>query len=138
MSCLGVNYNPTITRVWSRFENVCTNDDPNNMKHKANILQYKQNSSNMTKKERYARIVQGNGNLRKTVWASQTQTVTNPDLGAPAICGNKVFCNPTSNSDVPGKNMMLCSTNELYTFLPRRRIVMMSGGTSFPEGYKFV
>lgn len=137
MSCLGENYNPTITRVWERVENVCTFDDPDNMKHKANILQYKKNSGNMTKKERYSRIAQGKWNLRKTSWATQTQTVTNPDVGIPTICPVKVYCNPNSNSDVPGKRIMLCSTNDLYTIYPRTRTVMTSGGNKFPEGYKF-
>ena len=49
MSCLGNDYNPNPTRVWSRFQNNCSATDSDNMKYKANVLQYKQNSSNLTK-----------------------------------------------------------------------------------------
>ena len=138
MSCLGVNYNPTVTRTWSRFENVCSNDDPDNMKQKANILQYKNNSSNITKNQRYSQIAQGNWSERKTSWATQTQTYTDPNTGIPTACPTKTICVPTSNSGVPGKRMMLCTLSNAPPYYPRRRLQMSSNGNQFPEGYKFI
>jgi hypothetical protein len=104
MSCLGPNYNPNPTRLWSRFENTCVYAgeglNPNDMIYvpmlqryisvgslgyelavlqKGNILQYKKNSSNITKKQRYAQIARGNWTNRTTTWASQTETYTNPN-----------------------------------------------------------
>ena len=104
MSCLGPEYNPNPTRLWSRFENTCVYAgeglNPNDMIYvpmlqryisvgslgyelavlqKGNILQYKKNSSNITKKQRYAQIARGNWTNRTTTWASQTETYTNPN-----------------------------------------------------------
>ena len=105
MSCLGPNYNPNPPRLWSRFENNCIfqneNDyDPNELIYvpalkkyvtagtlnfqlavlrKGNILQYKKNSSNITKNQRYAQIARGNWTNRTTTWATQTETYTNPN-----------------------------------------------------------
>ena len=138
MSCLGNNYNPQPPRVWSRVESVCPNNDPDNMKQKAIVLQYKQNSSCLTKQQRYSQIAQGNWNERKTSWATQTQTYTNPDTGIPTFCPNQTICVPTSSSGVPGKNMMLCSYRNVQTYYPRRRQTMSSNGNQFPEGYKFI
>ena len=75
MSCLGPGYNPNPQRAWSRVQNVCTyNLDPptavyvpltgqtinladyqhdKKMLLKGNILQYKKNSSNLIKQQRY-------------------------------------------------------------------------------------
>jgi hypothetical protein len=138
MSCLGVNYNPVPPRVWSRTETVCLNDDPDNMKHKAMVLQYKQSSSNLTKKQRYSQIAQGKWCERKKSWATQTQTYTDPDVGIPVSCPNAVICVPTSNSGVPGKSMLLCSQRNAVVYYPRRRLNMSSNGNQFPEGYKFI
>ena len=61
-----IQYNPNPPRVWSRVQNICstiayTNDDPSansnfakaeydrQMMLKGNVLQYKKNSSNLTK-----------------------------------------------------------------------------------------
>ena len=46
---------------------------------KGNILQYKKNSSNLTKNQRYAQIAKGMWVNRTTTWASQSQTVTSPN-----------------------------------------------------------
>lgn len=101
MSCLGPGYNPIPTRQWSRVENRCpTNTSINGfvfipllnknvlaievpselqMLEKGNILQYKGNSSNLTKNERYSKIAQGKWVNRTTTWASQSEQVTNPN-----------------------------------------------------------
>ena len=104
MSCLGPGYNPNPSRVWSRVQNQCTyNLDPptavfvpltgqtinlidyprsKQMLLKGNILQYKQNSSNLTKQQRYSQIAKGLWTNRTKSWASQTQTSTNPNTSS--------------------------------------------------------
>jgi hypothetical protein len=104
MSCLGPDYNPNPQRVWSRVQNPCTyNLDPptavfvpltgqtinlvdyprgKQMLLKGNILQYKKNSSNLTKQQRYSQIAKGLWTNRTKSWASQTQTSTNPNTSS--------------------------------------------------------
>ena len=101
------NYNPIPPRVWSRVQNQCTytnasgNDDINyqqvyipitgetvpqgqanyemQMFNKGNILQYKGNSSQLTKKQKYSQLAKGFGPNRTKVFATQSQTYTNPN-----------------------------------------------------------
>ena len=103
----GKCYNPQPPRVWSRVQNNCsltnTNDDINinttvtipytnivipfqelgakiAMINKGNVLQYKKNSSNLTKNQRYSLIAKGQWTNRTTTWASQsTRGYTNPN-----------------------------------------------------------
>ena len=103
----GKCYNPQPPRVWSRVQNNCsltnTNDDTNinttvtipytnivipfqelgakiAMINKGNVLQYKKNSSNLTKNQRYSLIAKGKWTNRTTTWASQsTRGYTNPN-----------------------------------------------------------
>jgi len=88
MSCLGPNYNPKPTREWSRFENVCaySNNNSNNTNlnviKKGNILQYKNNSSNLTKNQRYSQIAKGNWTNRTINWSTQNQSYTNPNTNS--------------------------------------------------------
>ena len=104
MSCLGPGYNPTPTRAWSRVQNVCTyNLDPptavyvpltgqtinladyqhdKKMLLKGNVLQYKKNSSNLTKQQRYSQIAKGLWTNRTKSWASQSETSTNPNTSS--------------------------------------------------------
>jgi hypothetical protein len=103
MSCLGKNYNPNPPRAWSRVDSRCQyapTDYSDNivyfpylneyvrqskipyllqMLSKGNILQYKANSSNLTKQQRYSKIATGMWTNRNTTWATQTQTYTNPN-----------------------------------------------------------
>lgn len=96
MSCLGPNYNPKPPREWYRFENVCAYNNTNinnlglvnlngktyplsNLK-KGNVLEYKKNSSNITKNQRYAQIAKGMWTNRTTNFATQTVTYTNPNI----------------------------------------------------------
>jgi len=81
MSCLGPSYNPNPTRTWFRFDNnlndlVSSSEGPIAMLNKGNVLQYKKNSSRLTKGQRYAELVRGNM-TRKKAYASQTETTTN-------------------------------------------------------------
>ena len=103
MSCLGENYNPSVTRTWNRYQSRCFVDLSNNptnyitmpltgetvpyaefafnmqMLHKGNILQYKKNSFNITKKERYTKIAQGKWASKQRTWAIQSSRMTNPN-----------------------------------------------------------
>lgn len=96
-------YNPTPTRVWYRVQNRYTQiNDPNEsdlvympltkkfvtrtqaayetqMNNKANILQYKHNSASITKTQLYSQFARGVGPNRRKVFATQTQTYTNPN-----------------------------------------------------------
>jgi hypothetical protein len=96
-------YNPIPTRVWSRTQAQCTyfNETENyntiyvpltnttvsraqalydtQMLIKGNVLQYKKNSSNITKSQRYSQICKGKWTNRTISYATQTQTYTNPN-----------------------------------------------------------
>jgi len=121
MSCLGPNYNPIPTREWYRFENVCVHNNNNSFNNnnnnsftnnnnnsiiwggkiyplsnlkKGNVLQYKKNSANITKQQRYAQIVKGKWTNRTKTWGTQTVTYTNPNVGSlKRICYNKIITN---------------------------------------------
>jgi hypothetical protein len=98
MSCLGPGYNPNPPRAWSRVQGQCsynlnppTSGQPininiyqqeNQMLLKGNILQYKKNSSSLTKKQRYSQIAKGLWTNRTKNWASQSQTSTNPNISS--------------------------------------------------------
>jgi hypothetical protein len=103
-----INYNPIPPRVWSRVQNRCSTDqnntnEPNDVVYipltkqyvtpgqaqfqaqllaKGNILQYKVNSANFSKKQNYARISNGYGSSRKKCFASQSETVSNPNTSS--------------------------------------------------------
>ena len=97
-----MSYNPNPPRVWSRVQNQCTYTIagtyqtvyvPLNNKtellavanyqdkilYKGNILQYKKNSSNLTKNQRYSQISKGNWTNRTKTFATQSQTYSNPN-----------------------------------------------------------
>ena len=88
---MSYNYNPQPPRVWSRVQHECStlNDSNNNntitteidkqMLLKGNILQYKKNSSNLTKNQRYSKIAKGQWTNRTKTWATQSQTYSNPN-----------------------------------------------------------
>jgi hypothetical protein len=91
MSCLNC-YLPQPPRDWSRVQNSCsvtteTNNNnnifiqyENNMLNKGNVLQYKANSSNLTKQQRYSQIAKGQWVNRNTTWATQSSKgYTNPN-----------------------------------------------------------
>jgi hypothetical protein len=106
MSCLGPNYNPNPERAWSRVQNQCTylnlKQNENSlvyipilkkyvplqdvqyqlsMINKGNVLQYKCNSANITKSEKYSLIAKGAWNRKKS-WATQTQSNTEPNTNS--------------------------------------------------------
>lgn len=114
MSCYNNNcYLPNPPRAWSRVQNSCSlNTDDNEfvnlpysnkiipvaylglelaMLNKGNVLQYKANSSNLTKAQRYSKIAQGQWVNRNTTWAAQsTRGYTNPNTTSLKRAGNVV------------------------------------------------
>lgn len=105
----------------------CSTDfDLLNERRKAEILKYKANSSNMTKKQQYANAASNRWLTgRKRSWATQTVTYTNPNTSALQRVGNVLVCNNnnvrctlTSGADVPGKVQSLCydPTVPLYNY----------------------
>ena len=102
-----MSYNPIPPRVWSRVQNQCTYTDASGnfdinynqvyipltkqtvtqakanyedkLIYKGNILQYKGNSSRLTKSQKYTQLAKGFGPNRTKVFATQSQTYTNPN-----------------------------------------------------------
>ena len=102
-----MSYNPVPPRVWSRVQNQCTYTDASGnfdinynqvyipltkqtvtqaqanyedkMIYKGNVLQYKGNSSRLTKSQKYTQLAKGFGPNRTKVFATQSQTYTNPN-----------------------------------------------------------
>lgn len=115
--CINLNIgNPSIPRVWSRF--LINNDYKQNitneqyqMRKKAEILQYKNNSNNISSKRLYAQRVRGKTNARRN-FANQNNLVSNPNVqnltqqGNTLIfpCDNSIKYTPTGASDVPSSS----------------------------------
>jgi hypothetical protein len=98
------NYLPVPPRVWSRVQNPCTFTVPGStytqayipvtnqivsqaqanyeekLIYKGNILQYKGNSSQLTKSQKYTQLAKGFGPNRTKVFATQSVTYTNPNI----------------------------------------------------------
>jgi len=94
MACFAFNgLPPNPPRVWSRVQGFCPDDSAESdsyitkqeqaeliaMLSKGNVLQYKKNSSNITKNQRYSQIAKGKWTNRNTSWASQSVTTTIPN-----------------------------------------------------------
>ena len=92
MSANLCKYLPEPPRAWYRVENACSSssstiNDTNNASYiervaqlnKGNVLQYKKNSSNLTKKQQYAQVAKGMWTNRTKTWATQSETYSNPN-----------------------------------------------------------
>lgn len=129
------NSGPDTIRLWTRASNNCSyiynfNNEDINMRRKAEILKYKKNSSNLTKKQQWSRLNRGFGPNRKKTWATQNQIISNPNsnnltrVNNTLICNNSIDnCAPTSCSDVPGPNTLLCYNKNipLTNYIVRRK-----------------
>jgi len=98
-----MSYLPQPPRVWSRVQSSCTFLNPNDnyttgtsvftgqpvsyaegvyqeqLLNKGNVLQYKANSAQLTKKQRYTQLAKGFGPNRTKVYATQSDTYSNPN-----------------------------------------------------------
>ena len=111
-----------------------------NMRRKAEVLQYKKNDSNMSSRELWARTIKGHGPSGNRTWATQRAdgTYTNPNIDN--LPDNEAFsltcpgrpnnCAPTTNSDVPGKQMMLCMRPDVPLTNYTVRRTYRGGGTT--------
>jgi len=115
MSSYNNCYLPQPPRAWSRVQNSCSlittidNDGLTKvpltgeivpasildvkmaMLNKGNVLQYKANSSNLTKVQKYSKIAKGQWVNRNTTWATQsTRGYTNPNTTSLKRSGNVV------------------------------------------------
>ena len=95
--------------------NIMISSPEYSMRRKAEILQYKQNSSQLSAKTKYSLLAQGKGPYAKRVWASQGDRGTFNNISELPVDGNTIICNsspilcnPTSSSNVPGPIMNLC------------------------------
>lgn len=84
-----MSYNPIPPRTWSRVQTNCANFNENyepimeQMYKKGNILQYKKNSSNLTKTQKYSLIANGKYFTRKKQYATQSANgYTNPNTSS--------------------------------------------------------
>jgi hypothetical protein len=90
---------PQPPRLWSRgtlscfpVSNTITQNDLD-MRRKAEILKYKDNSANLTKKQKWSQMVRGNGPLAKKVWANQNILGSNPNIyNLPLVADNILVC----------------------------------------------
>lgn len=135
--------------VWTYCDDVVTpavmgpSQQDLDMRRKAEILQYKKNNSNMSKKQLWARTIKGHGPYGKRTWATQSAdgTYTNPNIDNLAAGGAFTLrcpgrpnnCAPTTNSDVPGKQMLLCMRPDipLTNYIVNR--TYLAGGTKWPQ-----
>lgn len=149
MSCLGPFYNPIPTREWSRVQDQCTyftgSPPPTinvpllgitvpfdvasyykDLLRKGNVLQYKKNSSNLTKSQRYSQIAKGMWTNRNTTWATQSDKYSNPNTKSLKRVGNinitldrtqtflPVTCptNLVNQVVIPDLGNLICNTTE--------------------------
>lgn len=73
MACDGITYVPIPSHLWYRENTKCSEYNPGEqaMLMKGNILQYKKNSSNLTRNQIYSKIARGYWINRNTTWATQ-------------------------------------------------------------------
>lgn len=152
-ACIPQDGGPQPPRLWSRATEDCIatrssgdggpSQQDLDMRRKAEILQYKNNNSNMSKKQLWARTIKGYGPSGNRTWATQSAdgTYTNPNIDNLAksgaftlLCpGRPNNCAPTTNSDVPGKQMLLCMRPDvpLTNYIVNR--TYLAGGTKWPQ-----
>ena len=69
---------PYPTRTWTRAEGVICNGTAESraQERKSEVLQYKDNSAHLTKKQKWAQLATGKSHNKKQSWATQSQTYT--------------------------------------------------------------
>jgi hypothetical protein len=127
-------YLPQPPRVWGRVQTIpyCTDPDvpstpqytvyvprtkqtvppgeadfQDKILYKGNILQYKKNSSNLTKQQRYSQIAKGYWTNKTKSYATQSLTYTNPNTNA------LLRVNYTTTTST-ATNPFDCSSNEIF------------------------
>lgn len=127
--------NPYNSQLWSRYRppnpadfGLATGTQAYNKldeRRKCEILKYKKNASNMTKKEQFAAAARGTL-LPKRGFAIQTDITTNPNIAGLTQVGNLFVCpsrskpcSLTTECDVPGPLISLCydASVPLYNYV---------------------
>ena len=127
---MSYNYNPQPPRAWNRVQSECStnNDSGNNnaiiteldkqMLLKGNVLQYKKNSSNLTKNQRYSKIAKGQWTNRTKTWATQSDVYTNPNMLSLKRVGfveyPKNDISPSSPANIGGPFVPVSSINDPF------------------------
>lgn len=124
MSCLGPYYNPNPTREWFRYENRCPDKYilSTYQYKKGNILQYKGNSSNLTKNQRYSQIAKGMWTNRTKSWATQSDKYTNPNTNylKQTFKSNVIITNNIIDNNNPVKEVNINCQN----FIPPPQFIV--------------
>ena len=108
------------------------------MRRKAEVLQHTRNAHQLSRKQKWSRLVTGVAGARRGRWATQSDLLTDPNAqklpqGASPftlMCGDAPLIHrPTTASDVPGRIMSLWLDKRLPSWGvgPPRRV--MQGGT---------
>ena len=121
---MSVKYNPVPPRAWSRVQSKCTYPPSSGdgkfaqtqyeqqMLLKGNILQYKKNSSGLTKNQRYAKIAKGTWVNRTKTWATQSDTYSNPNTTS-LLRVNFVTISSTNNAFSNRSDPFNCTNTEI-------------------------
>lgn len=121
-----MSYNPIPPRAWSRVQSPCTYIVPGlpdqyqvyvpltnrivsqgqadyEMKqfYKGNILQYKGNSARFTRSQKYSQLARGTGPNRKKVFATQSETYSNPNTTGLLRAGYTTYSYPNDIVGAP-------------------------------------
>ena len=110
--------------LWSRFQppvydTAQFTPDEISERRKCEILKYKPNTTQSTKKQRFAAASRGSL-MRKKGFASQTDTLTDsntanlPEVNGVLICpSSEKKCTLTTESDIPGPPRLLCLRDDV-------------------------
>lgn len=148
---------------WTTYHPQCTslegtgiNQFDLDMRRKADILQYKRNQNNPTKKQTWSMLNKGSLN-RKKAWATQGFLYTNPNIDNYAFAQNNpstnilqcsnatseplIVVNSSTASDVPGKPINLYLDPNIQLTGIKKQYAYPSGGSKWPQtcwkpGYK--
>ena len=147
ISCdLSFNWSTYTGPPWSRGTLVCIGGNYSqnelDMRRKAQILQYKSNQNNPTKKQLWSMLNKGEL-YRKKTWATQGVNSSNPNTNNLTLIGNNLVCNPGETfqpivnpsyaSDVPGKTIGLYLDPAVPLTNYKRQVTYSAGGDKYPE-----
>ena len=104
---------PNPTRTWTRVELLCNNNTYTTEQlneNKKKQLSYINNSANLTKQQKYSRIVKGFGPYANKVWATQGISYTNPNVFNLPLENNILTCTlPPTQPSPPTQPTILLS-----------------------------
>lgn len=130
-SNLPFNGGPFPQRLWSRAQRDCfiTNENITKkdleMRRKSEVLEYKYNSSQLTKKQQYAKIAKG-------INPYKIQNFSNRNIEPCDINTNTNICYSSSASNVPCNTKLCYNPNiPLVDYKVRRQY--NAGNTKFPQ-----